>query len=195
MRREAEWNAQAAVEAFFSWTEHLFIHLAILQGKLGTGDNVATLAGSDWKAKFKAALDLSDQTRKEHYDALLYLRAQIRNFMAHGAFGKRGEAFCFHSGAGAVPILLTDNQGHRYSLTGKSAFDETWAVDEIEKFISHLWSGACGPAKHYVFSELPSVLTFVGDGTYARAMSSEDSMKSFVEYLTMEFDNAANMDW
>lgn len=195
LRREAEWNAQAAVEAFFSWTEHLFIHLAILQGKLDTGDDVANLAGADWKAKFKAALDLSDRTTKEHYDALLDLRAQIRNFMAHGSFGKRGKAFLFHSGAGAVPVLLTENQRHRYSLSGKPAFDERWAVDEIEEFISHLWSGVCGPAKLHVFSDLPSILTFVSDGTYARAMSSVESMKEFVEHLTMEFDNAANMDW
>lgn len=195
LRREAEWNAQAAVEAFFSWTEHVFIHLAILQGSLQTGDEVAQLANSDWKAKFKAALDLSDKTTKEHYDALLDLRAQIRNFMAHGSFGKRGEAFRFHSGAGAVPVLLTDNLGHRYSLTGKPPFDEKWAIDEIEAFIEHLWSGSCAPAKHHVFSSLPSILTFAGDGTYSRAMSSEESMKEFVEHLTGEFDNAANMDW
>jgi hypothetical protein len=195
LRREAEWNAQAAVEAFFSWTEHVFIHLAILQGRLRTGDDVAQLAESDWKAKFKAALDLSGKVTKEHYDALLDLRGQIRNFMAHGSFGKRGEAFHFHSGAGAVPVLLTDDQRHRYSLTGKPAFDERRAIDEIEAFIEHLWSGSREPAKHHVFSSLPSILTFAGDGTYARAMSSEDSMKEFVEHLTYEFDNAANMDW
>lgn len=193
--REAEWNAQAAVEAFFSWTEHVFIHLAILQGRLRTGDEVAQLAESDWKTKFKATMDLNDKATKEHYDALLDLRAQIRNFMAHGSFGKRGEAFRFHSGAGAVPVLLTDDQRHRYSLTGKPAFDEEWAIDEIESFIEHLWTGPREPAKQHVFSSLPSILTFAGDGTYAGAMSSEESMREFVEHLTHQFDNAANMDW
>lgn len=118
LRREAEWNAQAAVEAFFSWTEHAFIHLAILQGRLQSGEDVASMAEADWKTKFKAALDMSDAQTKKHYDSLLDLRAQIRNFMAHGAFGKRGEAFSFHSGAGAAPVLLTGRQMHRYSLTG-----------------------------------------------------------------------------
>jgi hypothetical protein len=183
--REAEWNAQAAV----------LIHLAILQGRLFTGDDVAQLAESDWKTKFKTALDLTDKATKEHYDALLDLRAQIRNFMAHGSFGKRGEAFHFHSGAGAVPVLLTDDQRHRYSLTGKPAFDERLAIDQIEAFIEHLWSGSRALAKHHVFSNLPSILTFVGDGTYACAMSSEDSMKEFVEHLSHELDNSANMDW
>lgn len=195
LRKEAEWNAEAAVEAFFSWTEHVFIHLAILQSRLQTGNDVAHLAGSDWKTKFKAALDLNDKTTKEHYDALLDLRAQIRNFMAHGSFGKRGEAFQFHSGAGAVPILLTDDQRHRYSLAAKPAFDEQWAIGEFENFIDHLWSGSREPAKHHVFSDLPSILTFVADGTYKRAMSSDDSMKEFVEHLSHKFDNAANMDW
>lgn len=193
--REAEWNAQAALEAFFSWTEHVFIHLAILRGTVRTGDEVARLAEADWKAKFKAALDLNEKKTKDHYDALLDLRAQIRNFMAHGSFGKRGEAFRFHSGAGAVPVLLTNDQRHRYSLTGKPAFDERWAITEIEEFIGHLWSGSRAPAKQHVHSDLPTILSLADDGTYKRAMSSEESMREFVEHMTHAFDNAANMDW
>ena len=195
LRREAKWHAQAAIEAFFGWTEHSLIHLAILQGRLRTGDDVAALAAADWKAKFKAALDLTHPDTKNHYDRLLDLRAQIRNFMAHGAFGKRGEAFSFHSGAGAVPVLLTQSQRHRYALTGKPAFDEGIAIADIEAFIEHLWSGARAPARIYIFSDLPSILTHVLDGSYARAMQSEQDMTEFVDYLTHAFDNAANMDW
>lgn len=192
---EAEWNAQAAVEAFFSWTEHAFIHLAILQGRLRSGEDVANMAASDWKTKFKSALDLSDAETRDYYGNLLDLRAQIRNFMAHGAFGKRGEAFSFHSGAGAVPLLLTGRQMHRYSLIGKAAFDEGRAIAEIEKFIEHLWSGPRRPARDYIFSSLPSILTYVADGTYARAMQSGHDMTEFLDHLTQRFDNAANMDW
>ena len=32
LRREAGWLGLAAVEAFFSWTEHVFIHIAVLRG-------------------------------------------------------------------------------------------------------------------------------------------------------------------
>lgn len=195
LRNEADWNAQAAVEAFFSWTEHVFIHLAILQGHASTGDDVARLAGADWKAKFKAALDVNEKPTKRHYEALLDLRAQIRNFMAHGSFGKRGEAFRFHSGAGAVPLLLTADQQHRYSLTGKQAFTEAWAISEIEDFIDHLWSGPRAPAKYLIMSELPSILTLTQDGTYRKAMMSEDAMREFVDDMARQFDNAANMDW
>jgi hypothetical protein len=153
------------------------------------------LAEADWKTKFKAALDLTDNDTKRHYDSLLDLRAQIRNFMAHGAFGKRGEAFSFHSGAGAVPVLLSGSQEHPYSLTRKSEFDEAAAITEIENFIDHLWLGSRGAAKVYVFSGLPTILTHAVDGTYAHVMSSHAHMTEHVEHLVAEVDRAANMDW
>lgn len=195
LRREADWNAQAAIESFFSWTEHVFIHLAILQSKLRSGDEVARLAESDWKTKFKASLDVTEPQTKLHYDNLLDLRAQVRNFVAHGAFGKSGEAFSFHSGAGAAPVILTNNQRHRFSLTGCRAFDAHSAIADVESFLQHLWSGSRAPARHYIFSTLPSILTYVVDGTYAHAMRSEDDMRIFVEHLSGEFDRAGDMDW
>jgi hypothetical protein len=195
LRREAEWIAQAAIDAFFSWTEHVFIHIAAIQGRICTGDEVAALAESDWKTKFKTALDLTDIETKCHYDTLLDLRVQIRNFMAHGAFGKRGEAFRFHSDAGAVPVLLSQSKHHKYAMTAKLSFDESTAIKQIETFIEHLWSGCRAPAKTYIFSDLPMILTYTIDGTYAQAMQSEQDMAEFVEHMTRKFDNAANMDW
>ncbi|WP_260444704.1 hypothetical protein [Burkholderia sp. Bp8986] len=183
LREEAEWSAQAAIEAFFSWTEHVFIHLAILLGRVENGEEVAKLAEADWKTKFRAALDIDEPETKVHYDSLLTLRTQIRNFMAHGSFGKRGEAFSFHSGAGAVPVLLTRNPRHRYSLTGGPEFDEKSALQEIELFIAHLWSGTREPARECMESELPTVLTYATDGTYARVMRSVGSMRKFVERM------------
>lgn len=195
LRRQAEWNAQAAIEAFFGWTEHVFIHIAILLGKLRTGDEVASLAAADWRAKFKAALDFAEPQTKVHYDILLDLRAQARNYMAHGAFGKRGEAFRFHSGAGAAPVILTSGQRNRFSLTRQPAFDERSAIAHIESFLLHLWSGPRAPAQQYVFSGLPNILTYAVDGTYERVMRSEEEMTAFVEQLSSEFDRATNMDW
>lgn len=195
MSQEAQWNAQAAVDAFFSWTEHVFIHLAILQGRARTGGDVAKLADSDWKSKFKAALDLSVPDTKKHYDALLELRQQIRNFMAHGAFGKRGEAFEFHSGAGAVPLLLTGKQKHKYSFTGAPAFVDEKAIAGIEHFVEHLWAEPRAPAREYIESGLPAILSYIHDGTYAKVMTSSEEMTSFLEYLMYQFDSAANMDW
>lgn len=193
--KQVKWYAQAAIEAFFSWTEHAFIHLAILQGSLTVGTQVAELAEDNWNAKFKSALDISDKETKAYYDKLLELRVQVRNFVAHGAFGKEGQAFDFHSGAGAVPVRLTNDRDHRVSLTGRIGFDEASAMLEIESFLRFLWAGALAPARHYLFSALPSILSYAIDGTYAHAMKSEDEMKSFVDHLTCQFERAADMDW
>lgn len=192
---EADWIAQAAVDAFFSWSEHAFIHLAILRGRVQNGTQVADLAAANWKAKFRAALNLDNPVLKMHYDTLLLLRAQMRNFMAHGAFGKRGEAFLFHSGAGAVPVLLTEDATNRYSFLGDPDFDEVEAIKSIDSFLSDLWLSEVSPAEPHLFSKVPSILTFASDGSYAKAMRSKEAMSQLVEYLENQMDAAANMDW
>ena len=195
--RNASWLALSAIDAFYSWTEHILIHLAILRGRLTTGRDVAELAGAEWGTKFKAVLDITDKTTKAHFDELTTIRRQLRNFMAHGAFGKEGEAFSFHSGAGAVPVAFERRSGMpRFSITPELAFDDGEALAAIERFITFLWLGARAPAQIYLQeSDLPLILPMANDGTYARAMSSVDEMNKFVDYLGTEVDNAANMDW
>ena len=197
LRVEASWLAMSAVEAFFSWTEHSFIHLAILLGKIKTAEKVAAVAKADWSVKFKSALDITDQSTKIFYDRLIAMRQELRNYVAHGAFGKQGEAFSFHSGAGAVPVLLPHRVGtKKFKLGHGLDFDLPAAIDLLEEFRSHLWSDSRAPAEIYIQqSELPVVLTMAADGTYANAMTSAEDMNTFVEHLAAETDLAANMDW
>ena len=197
LRRQAKWLALSAIEAFFSWSEHALIHLAILEGKVTTGLQVADLAGAEWQSKFKRALDISEPSTKRLFDELVLIRRQLRNYVAHGSFGKRGEAFTFHSGAGAVPVLLAHQAGrHRFALTGDLEFDEAAAIKVLREFISHLWSGVREPAKAYIQeSDLPIVLTMASDGTYTEAMQSKMIMQEFIEYMSYRVDQAANMDW
>lgn len=197
LQKQSQWIAQAAIDAFFSWTEHVFIHIAILTGKAKTGSGVKNLAKSYWNEKFDSALDRRDDRTKELYEKLYTIKDQMRNFMAHGAFGKRGEAFRFHSGAGAVPVLLAERQGvYGVTIEGEVAFNESSALGTIEEFIAHLWSGTRKPARIYIQeSGLPLLLTMACDATYLSAMRSTDEMEEFVRGLSRQFDDAANMDW
>jgi hypothetical protein len=197
LKTQAGWLALAAIDAFFSWTEHIFIHLAILIGHATKGQQVADLVKADWKHKFKQALDVRERDLKKLFDDLVVIKGQLRNFVAHGAFGKNGEAFHFHSAAGAVPVMLTDRTDrYGYSISGELSFDDKAAILIVEKFIGVLWSGEREPARIYIQeSGLPLILTMASDGTYARAMSSVEDMSEFVEALSEQFDNAANMDW
>ncbi|WP_290478757.1 hypothetical protein [Hyphomonas sp. UBA1923] len=197
IRKEAEHYALAAIESFFSWTEHVFIHLAILTGKCSTGEDVAKLAKADWGEKFKAALDVNDPETKKFYDDLGDIRRQLRNFIAHGAFGKDGEAFQFHSSAGAVPMMFGHRRQKRSFRFGSGmAFDIAGAITVIKAFPDHLWSGDRAPAKIYIQEhEHPLILTHVADGKYAEAMSSESAMSEFSMYLAHMMDRYANMDF
>jgi hypothetical protein len=194
---EAEWIALSAVEAFFSWTEHVLIHMAILMGRIVTAKDIADLAETDWSAKFKRTFDLTDPKSKDLFDRLLAIRKELRNYVAHGAFGKQGEAFTFHSGAGAVPVLLPHRAGTRRFKFGHGlTFKAAAALEVLEEFRSHVWEGERAPAEVYIQqSGLPMILTMAIDGSYTEAMRSTESMKKFVDYLTQSFDQAANMDW
>jgi hypothetical protein len=187
----------AAIDAFFSWTEHIFIHLAVLTGRIRSAQDVASLAEANWATKFKAALDLSNPNVNKSFNALMTMRKELRNYFAHGAFGKQGEAFSFHSSTGAVPVLLPHRAGSKKFTLGEGlAFDCEAALKEIKEFIFILWSGDRSPAQKYIQeSGLPIILTMAADGTYENAMHSDHDMDVFLEHLSYRVDQAANMDW
>lgn len=197
LQRESSWLALSVVEAFFSWSEHVLIHLAILTGKVQSAEQVAQLAAADWATKFKAAIAISDLGAKKQFDQMVSIRQDLRNHIAHGSFGKQGEAFSFHSSAGAVPVLLPHRRGsNRFILDTGLEFDTEAAVTAIEQFIDFLWSDERAPAKIYIQdSYLSVILTYAANGMYAQAMSSVDEMNEFVQGLSYEIDRSANMDW
>jgi hypothetical protein len=193
---EARWYATAAIEAFYSWTEHVFILAAILKGKIATGEDVADLAEAKWDEKFNLVLDINDADTKNFYDRLITLRRQVRNFVAHGAFGKDGQALNFHSSTGAVPVLLPLSKNKRHFTFGNGVdFLPPESMQLVHNFITHMWSGDLSPAKIYIESGLPLILSNVGNGEYAKAMTSDVEMTEYTEHLCELFGNAANMDW
>ncbi len=191
------WMAITVIESFFSFTEHVFIHLSILLGKITTGKQVTALAEADWPQKYKAVFDIDDPEAKRFYDDLVEIRRQHRNFVAHGAFGKRGEAFTFHSGAGATPVLLPHMRGSKkFALDGPLTVEDPEAIGVIVSFVEYLWSGPREPARLYLQrTTLPVILTMASDGTYARAMGSCEDMDHFVNYLVNQWERSLNMDW
>ena len=195
--QHVSWLALGAIDAFFAWTEHIFVHLAIIQGKITTGDEVAKLMAAEWNVKFKAALDANDKESKYHFDKLVIIRQQLRNFVAHGTFGKAGEAFHFHSKIGAIPVTFDSSKTKRkFSLAENMAFDDVEAMASIENFVAHLWAGCRAVPRIYIQdSDLPLILPMASDGRYAAAMQSPQAMDELVSDLTKQIDAATNMDW
>jgi hypothetical protein len=145
----------------------------------------------------QASADISDPTTKGHFDDLIEFRRQLRNFVAHGAFGKNGETLRFHSSAGAVRVQLdVTEQAAKFSLGEGLKFDAAHALDAIESFIEHLSTGVTKPAWIYIQEFcLPLILTMARDGKYSQAMMSPETMEQFALDLAQRMDNAANMDW
>lgn len=195
--RRLNWLSISCVEAFFSWTEHLFVHLAIIAEGLCNGEKVASLIGADWKDKFNSAISDESTEIKQLYDDLLIVRRQLRNFISHGAFGKDGNAFYFHSQVGAVPVIINnDNQGNKFSLHGSLSFDEREVMNHLDHFIKYLRTGKTGIAMLYTQdTALPSILTLASNGEYANAIKNPDSMIKFRERILHDFDTSMNMDW
>jgi hypothetical protein len=198
-KQKANWLAISCIEAFYSWTEHLFIHLAIIGQGLGNGKKVSELIGAEWKTKYKAAIPLSSSKEAEDfYNELIIIRNQLRNFVAHGAFGKNGNAFSFHSNTGAVPVLMNHKKKkNKFSLHGYLVFKEKDVIELIENFIKFLWSNQLtAPAMLYTQEyHLPTILPYSADGVYNIACENMDNMREFADKIMYEFDNAANMDW
>lgn len=195
--QRSNWLAISCIEAFFSWTEHLFIHLAVINSSLSDGQEVAKLIEAEWKVKFKAAINDQGKDTTRFYNELITIRQQVRNFVAHGAFGKDGNAFFFHSKTGTVPVLMGHNkQRNKFSLYGELTFNEEEVIKLIEEFIKYLWNGDLGPALLYTQEYgMPTILTYAANGVYEKAIQDIDSMREFCDWMGMEMDNAANMDW
>lgn len=196
LSRQSTWYAVSSVDSFFSWTEHVLIHLGIIQGKLQTGKEVADLTEARWEEKFRVAIGLASTDNKRIYDKLLALRRQLRNFVAHGAFGKDGQAFSFHSKVGAVPLLLPHKQTQLPFRFGNGVdFVDHDAIALTKEFVEFLWSAPRSPAEIYLQkTDLPLILTLASDGTYARAMASIEAMTELVQHYSELFERYASMD-
>ncbi len=203
LRQEAEWLAFAAIDSFFSWTEHVFIHLAILRGRCTTAEEVDRLSFADWTEKFRSALDLDDPENNQFHSQLQRIRKRFRNLGSHGAFGPDGEAFIFPSGTGTVPVSLT-HVGHEHSYRFGGDFDHfrthyrIVGQDEIaviNDFVDFIRSGDLEPAWVFIDAGLHPNLTAGGRRQLYDAMQSFEAMSRFVEYESLITDAYANMEF
>jgi hypothetical protein len=160
-------------------------------------ERVPIAATEGHSAPFKAVLDITAIETKHFYEELLVIRRQLRNFVAHGAFGKDGEAFLFHSNCGSVPVRLPHQMDPASFRFGRGIeFVNHDAIVLLEAFIDHLWSGCRAPAKLYIQDHgMPLILTMAQDGEYLRAMASNDSMAEFSQHLALQMDRYENMDF
>lgn len=193
---QGRWIHEAAVDAFFAWCEQTLVHVAVLLGKLTNGKEIADLLHGNFSQKCNLVLDLAVSNDKAVYDDIASLRTELRNYVAHGSFGKDGSTFSFHTAVGSVPLKVLDGRSSAGFSFGIDSVRD-WKDDyrRIDEFVSQLWSNGRVPAQLYIETGFPCILTYSVDGTYARAMQSESEMTEFISHLGRMMDDAANMDF
>ncbi len=194
--KQSRWLHEAAVDSFFAWCEQALVHIAVLVGKLTNGKDIAELLKREFGEKCKLVLDISNSADKAAYDDISALRTELRNYVAHGSFGKDGSTFEFHSAVGAVPLKILDSRSRsEFSFGTYEARDWEQDYSRIEKFVSQLWSNNRSPAKLYIETGFPCILTYATNGFFERAMRSEAEMTDFIEHMERMIDDSANMDF
>lgn len=194
-RQELENLLIAMLESFFSWTEHIFVLLAIVYGDFDSGRDILNFINNKWNEKYKKVIDIEEN--KEIYDKLLVIKSQLRNYNTHGTFGKNGETFYFHTGTGAVPVFLNDNKNLSIALEQKKyEYIEDNVIGTLEHFIKYLWTGDRKNAKLLIQdSSLDLIMTYSTDKTYKNLIKNKKDTLGFIDHLCWEVDRAANMDF
>lgn len=201
LKKKANWLKEAMIDAFFAWTEHVFVLLPILLGNVHNGKEIFSLiADKTWSEKYKLILPLNNLKNKELYDNLTYIREHFRNHIAHGSFGRDLSSFYFHSYAGAIqfPRLKHKKQkDKKFEFMWNTTTSNNTQIPKIfENFIKYLWSGKRAIAKLYIQGNvLPIYIPFVKERKYEKAMLSKNNMIDFIDYLHYMEDMGANMDW
>jgi hypothetical protein len=198
MDREGFFYASAALEAYFSYLEHLLVLVLAFCNFDPAKDNLVEFITSFWTEKFKRIFDLgSDNEAERIYHSLLQIKEKFRNPLSHGGFDRDATTLHFHvSGLGAVPMSLS-----RYAESIHFGFNPIEAVsfkevcevlDRAEEFF------VTGPKRlemHCVMSGIDVAFNERSVQEYQKATESYAAAEAFIEYRLSEMDNAANMDW
>lgn len=196
LKEQAEFEARASINAFFSMLEHLLLIAFMLSGKDASNGHLAAFLGSGWNAKFKTMVDLNDNDSNQTYERLVLLHRDLRNRAIHGEVGADGTDFHFLlPGVGPVASRLVTSEG--------KARTYRWSGPKAEKPLeilcnADLWlrSGPLAAAVAYGESGLPlSFATELRSEITAAAAEGMESLEEMILRISRMADDAANMDW
>jgi hypothetical protein len=186
----------AAVDAYFSQLEHLFVLASAFSEKASVECGVVDFLGANWPTKARAILDLNDPKAKALYDRLLEIREVWRNPLAHGGFMSGGGSFYFHlPGVGALPARLRRSaEGVR---VGFSLREESFAsiLALFDEFDDYLRTGPLRFPLRWVEAGLDVAFDQASTSKYRAAMHSEKAFADLVDWTSMDSDRHSNMDY
>ncbi|WIG14989.1 hypothetical protein [Bacillus thuringiensis] len=196
---EASFNAQAMLDAYFSWQEHLLVLLLPFSKFNKEEDNLSEFIGTEWTKKINRIFTPSKSpTLSRHYEKLRIIKETYRNKSTHGEFEKNNGSFYIHFGAlGALPFQMSKHK-NELDFTLVSISDSNFEqilddLDEFEKFLTtdEFWKN---PYK-LVTSGIDLSFDDKSIKNYLEAIKSEEGTEGYIQYVLDCEDNHRNMDW
>ncbi len=196
--REGFFYGSAAIDAFFSWLEHILVLILPFVGYDPSKDDLLRFIGSLWGAKVKRVWDLAtDGEAKLLYDSLREVKERFRNSVAHGGFEKDGASLYVHlEGLGAVPARLSRfPESIEYGVfpLGETPFSDVCAL--FERVDTYLRDGPTRYGYRFAESGLDVAFNLESREEYLAATSSGERFADHVERLGYLWETQANMDW
>ncbi|MFK4432195.1 hypothetical protein COM08_11985 [Bacillus wiedmannii] len=196
---EASFNAQAMLDAYFSWQEHLFVLLLPFSKFDKEEDNLSEFIGTEWTKKINRIFNPSENpVLSRHYDKLRTIKETYRNKSTHGEFEKNNGSFYIHfDRLGALPFQMSKHKNElEYTLVSisDSNFEQILSdLDEFEGFLStdEFWKN---PYK-LVTSGIDLSFDDNSIKRYIEAIKSEEGTEALIKYVLDCEDNYRNMDW
>jgi hypothetical protein len=191
-------NAIAAINAYFSWLEHVLTLALAFGGADPAGGTLRDHIGNRWGDKFRRVFNTQDTDANRILGRLHEVAEDYRNTFGHGGFDKLGATVGVQiEGIGPIPARLTDvRRSPHFELYpfAPLSFEQVTAVlDEVDRFLHE------HPATKYAvaFIETGFDVPFDPDSRreYADAMKSEDRFTRFLDERGEEIDRIANMEF
>lgn len=196
--QEATYNVATAVQAYFSWLEHILVLTLPFVDYDPNVENLQKLIGDPWRERWRRIFDINhDRAAHSLYSDLVTLAERSRNTWAHGGFDKDSGLLRVHlPGIGATPIRVsTYDKNVHFPLFGiDDDSDSTWHVlDRTDTFLQ------TSPRTTYGFQHAHAGLQVRFDAearrNYERATVSPAAFDEFLAAEAEYEDRMYNMDW
>jgi hypothetical protein len=196
-QREGYFAASAAIDAYFSWLEHLLVLLLPFSSFDSINDDLESLITSTWAEKFKRIFDLaSDRAAKAAYERLRAIKEEHRNPATHGGFDRALSLVHVHTaGTGAIPARLSRTPETRLSLHPLT--DSSWSeiCDELDEADAFLIDGTHELGHKFVEGGLDVYFNAEFVSQCEAALADPETFHEFSMRIGLQQEQAANMDW
>ncbi|UXH44431.1 hypothetical protein N5C46_22910 [Rossellomorea vietnamensis] len=194
--KEMFFNAQAMLDAYFSYQEHLMILLLPFSKIEDSKSTIAELISKDWSTKFIEVFKTNtDNKMKSYFEKLKSLKERHRNKYAHGGFEKdNGSLYANVEGLGYIPVKVKKHNSFSILDIDKIGFTEMCdKIDEFESYLSNE-SDWRRPIK-LLKSGLDIYFDLEHIKQYRDAIESDENLERYIDFQFEKLDREANMEW